>query len=139
MSLGWRGLMVAAALMIGLLNPFLCMLHCMLTAHAPAFGSTNSSRAAYYCGFTDDRLSLSTDTANDDLSRSSRPAITVFFGGAEGVPTHSSTVLAALAVVTWVLAYRPMILSLLAFPPLPPHHAQTSQSCSTRLSHPKSA
>lgn len=106
LSTGWRGVLTAAAILIGLINPLLCVLHCALVVQHAALDQPADQRSRFYCD-----LSAQIDTAyapaeTHALAGQAHGATTSFFGGAEGLLGESGSLSAALALVAWGLAHR---------------------------------
>lgn len=115
-----RLVILASVLMIGLLNTFICLLHCMLTPHAADFKAPGHSNVAYFCGLPIDVPGSTSNSPGEGLSKRPRNIVAVFFGGTDGLEPPCSAVITDPAVRGWLIAPGAIAQDLLAFPPLSP-------------------
>lgn len=120
-STGWRRLLTSSTILIGLINPLLCVLHCALVLHHASLDLPGDQRSRFYCDLPAEIVTAAAATPNKALAGPAGDVTTLFFGGTEGLPTGAGSLIPALALIAWGAARRHVAQRLRAPPPpVPP-------------------
>lgn len=118
---GWRWLLTASTILIGLVNPLLCVLHCALVLQHAPLAAPGEQRSRFYCDLPARIAAAYAPAPGEAVAGQARSAVRLFFGGAEGLLAGGGQLMPALALFAWGVAGRRLAPRFRAFPPpVPP-------------------